>query len=224
MKIILTGATGFVGGVTLDALLADPRVTAVTALTRRPLAVDSPKLHAIVHEDFTAYDDALLAGLAAHDACIWTLGGKASDEADPIRYERITHGFTLALARGIASRITRPFTFDYLSGMGADQAETSRLPWEQLTRRLKGRTERDLLALGERHDLLTVHCFRPGGILPVSTHPLVTFFTGPIAVGVRTLARAMIEAACASRYRRARPVIGNREIKRIAAGASNRGA
>jgi uncharacterized protein YbjT (DUF2867 family) len=38
MKIILTGATGFVGSNVLAGLVANPRISEVTCISRRPLA------------------------------------------------------------------------------------------------------------------------------------------------------------------------------------------
>ncbi|GAA7768709.1 hypothetical protein HpMS107_49110 [Helicobacter pylori] len=43
-KVLLAGATGLVGGVMLQALLADPTVAQVHALSRRPLRVRHPRL------------------------------------------------------------------------------------------------------------------------------------------------------------------------------------
>lgn len=43
-KVLLAGATGLVGGLILQALLADPAVSEVHALSRRPLSVHHPKL------------------------------------------------------------------------------------------------------------------------------------------------------------------------------------
>ncbi|GAA7764224.1 MULTISPECIES: NAD(P)H-binding protein [Cupriavidus] len=43
-KVLLAGATGLVGSLMLQALLADPTVSQVHALSRRPLRVHHPKL------------------------------------------------------------------------------------------------------------------------------------------------------------------------------------
>ncbi|MDN7445548.1 nucleoside-diphosphate sugar epimerase [Burkholderia cepacia] len=43
-KVLLAGATGLVGGLMLQALLADRTVSEVHALSRRPLALNHPKL------------------------------------------------------------------------------------------------------------------------------------------------------------------------------------
>lgn len=131
MKIILTGATGFVGSNLLMHLIADARISEITCISRRPIGVSARKMATILHDDFLSYDSALLDQLAGHDGCIWALGGKASDLGEPEEFARITHGFTLTLAEGIAARASGPFTFCYLSGMGADPTETTRLPWEQ---------------------------------------------------------------------------------------------
>jgi nucleoside-diphosphate-sugar epimerase len=88
MKIVLTGATGFVGSHALARLLDNEAVTGVTALTRRPIESAHPKLSNVVLEDFTRYDERLVAELPGHAGCIWTLGGKDSDLADPVLYER----------------------------------------------------------------------------------------------------------------------------------------
>ncbi|MET1071491.1 MAG: hypothetical protein ABWY11_02470, partial [Umezawaea sp.] len=73
-------------------------------------------------------------------------GFVGSEVRDRARYERITHDFTLALGTAMAAT-GRPFTFCYLSGAGADPEEDSKIPWERVTRHLKGRTEKDLRAL-----------------------------------------------------------------------------
>ncbi|MGJ7916687.1 NAD(P)H-binding protein [Massilia sp. LXY-6] len=43
-KVLVAGATGLVGGQILQALLADPTVAEVHALSRRPLTISHPKL------------------------------------------------------------------------------------------------------------------------------------------------------------------------------------
>jgi nucleoside-diphosphate-sugar epimerase len=159
MKILLTGATGFVGAEVLSQLAINSSISGITCLSRRPIGLESPKVKTIIHSDFAVYDDGLLSELAGHSSCIWALGGKASDLGDALM--RITHTFTLALAAGIAARSDRRFTFCYLSGMGADPSERAWLPWEKETRHLKGRTEKDLLALQTAHPDFCVHNFRP---------------------------------------------------------------
>ncbi len=212
MNIVLTGATGFVGGEVLAQLLDHPTVRGVTCLTRRPIARSHPKLTALVHSDFAAYDDDVVTLLADHHACIWTLGGKASDFEREADYERVTHTFTLAFARAMAARV-RPFSFSYLSGMGADPTESARFSWERTTRHLKGRTEKDLAVLASSNADFTAYAFRPGGILPKTAGRLVSTLLAPLVVRVDTLAKAMIHVAIQGH---SRPTIGNDGIRHIA--------
>lgn len=216
MKIILTGATGFVGSEVLAHLIASPAVSEITCLTRRSIDVSSPKVRTILHADFATYDGNLLEQLADHEACIWALGGKASDLGTPDVFAQITHTFTLALAEGMAVHANGAFTFCYLSGMGADPTETARLPWEKLTRHLKGRTEKDLGILQQRHSQFCAHSFRPGGILPNSANRFLRTMLAPIVVGVGELADAMVLCATDPGLFCKDPTIGNSEIKRLA--------
>jgi uncharacterized protein YbjT (DUF2867 family) len=205
-KVLLTGATGFAGGEVLRQLVVHPRVERVTCLVRRPLAFEHPKVVAMIHDDFCQYG--ALAG-SGHQACIWTLGGKASDFDDVAAYARVTHDFPLALARVVASDAVR---FCYLSGMGADPTESAWLPWERETRHLKGRTERDLRALAAEYPTFRVFAFRPGGILPDSAERTRRWLA-PITVSVSELARAMIRVALAGS---AASLLLNRDIQRLA--------
>jgi nucleoside-diphosphate-sugar epimerase len=215
MKIVLTGATGFVGSNVLSRLLDHPEVTQVTCLIRRPLSVTHGRLVAIVHEDFAHYGNDLTAQLADHAACIWTLGGKASDARSIEAYTRVTHTFTLAFARAMAARACGSFVFCYLSGMGADPTESSRLFWERTTRHLKGRTERDLHALEDRHDDFTVRCFRPGGILNEGASAWAHRLLGPWVIGVDAMADALVLAA-AKQDATDKGTLENADIKALA--------
>jgi len=194
MKVILTGATGRVGGEILDQLLLHPDVSAVTALARRELAITHAKLTTRSHRDFSTYGDELVASLEDHHACIWALGGKASDFDSRAKYEQMTYGFTLALANALATSTSR-LTFCYLSGMGADPSESVLLPWEKDTRTFKGRAEKELAALAKEHPRFSAVSFRPGGILSRQGQLWAEFFFRPWVVRVNVLAAAMIDVA-----------------------------
>lgn len=215
MKIILTGATGFVGSEVLRELIACDSVTAITCLSRREVRPRSPKVTTVLHKDFANYNGALLERLSDHQACIWAMGGKASDLGDELA--RITHTFTLEFAEGMAAYTqdhAHPFAFCYLSGMGADPSETAWLPWEKQTRRLKGRTELDLQALSDKYPDFSAYSFRPGGVLPPDASRWVEFALAPIVVNVGALARAMVSVAVDPST--AQPTIYNADIKSIA--------
>jgi nucleoside-diphosphate-sugar epimerase len=221
MRIVLTGATGFVGSEVLQKLATTPGVDEITCLARRAPAALPPKTTLILHDDFSRYDAGLINRLADHSACIWALGGKEADLGKPDVLERVTYTFTLAFARTLALRARRPFTFCYLSGMGADPTETARFPWERLTRHLKGRTERELAALQRDHQAFCSHSFRPGGILPTTAHAALDYLLAPIVVRVRALAQAMITAAVEPAFFGQAPLLHNSDIKRVASGTFN---
>lgn len=72
MKIILTGATGFIGAEVLQQCLAKASVTSIVVLSRRPLdSVSDPKLKVVILKDFTVYDEDVLRELEGSEACIW---------------------------------------------------------------------------------------------------------------------------------------------------------
>lgn len=192
MRIILTGATGFVGGEVLRQLLANDEAKHVTCLTRRSIGVEHPKLNTILHEDFTEWPGELAKSLADHDAVIWALGAKATDVPLMAEYERVTVTATLAFAAAVFGHLTHPFRFCYLSGMGADPGEKSTFPWQRTTRHMKGRAERGLERLTKAACGFHATCFRPGGILPATTNRWLDTLLSPIAVRVDRLAQVMI--------------------------------
>ena len=70
MRILLTGATGLVGQGVLHELLADPAVTHIGLLGRRPVEHADPRVQSLVVERFDALD-AVSDRLAPWDACFY---------------------------------------------------------------------------------------------------------------------------------------------------------
>ena len=156
MEVLLLGATGMIGQGVLREALADPRVTGVRSIVRRPSGAAHPKLREIVHGDF--FDLSPLEGqLAGLDACLFCLGVSSAGmgEAD---YRRVTFDLTLAVA-GTLARLDPGMTFVYVSGAGTDSSERGRIMWA----RVKGMTENALLRLPFK----AVYLFRPGMIRPL---------------------------------------------------------
>lgn len=75
MKLIVTGATGYIGAEVLRQCLCHPDVTTVVALTRRPLPsspnADDPRVRNIVMRDFAEYPEEILRELEGAQGCIW---------------------------------------------------------------------------------------------------------------------------------------------------------
>ncbi len=74
MKVLLSGATGFVGTEVLTQALLHPRITSVIALSRKPLPAPfdtNAKVQTVIVEDFESYSPSVLSQLKGVDACIW---------------------------------------------------------------------------------------------------------------------------------------------------------
>jgi uncharacterized protein YbjT (DUF2867 family) len=74
MKVILSGATGFIGGEVLTQALAHPSITSLVCITRRALpesATRNPKLTVITLTDFLSYPPEILSQLEGAESCIW---------------------------------------------------------------------------------------------------------------------------------------------------------
>lgn len=75
--LILTGATGLVGSAVLNQMLAHEGVSRISILSRRPVKMaegHEDKVKVIIHDDYNAYDQALLDQLRDANGCVWALG------------------------------------------------------------------------------------------------------------------------------------------------------
>lgn len=160
MKIIVTGPTGTAGSEVITQALADPRVEQITAISRRPLAVEHRKLKTVILKDFLDYSS-IQSELQGHDACLFCLG-ISQKHVDAATYRTITFDFAVAGLKGIRSA-SPEITFCFLSAKGADSSEKSRV----LFARVKGEAENALLAIGSPG----IYIFRPGYIEPTVRLP-----------------------------------------------------
>jgi uncharacterized protein YbjT (DUF2867 family) len=154
MRIILMGATGFLGGEVLRQALADPEISHVTVIARRSVGHTHDKLSEVILSDFLDYSALDLSGA---DACIWCLG-VSQTQVTQDEYIRITLDYAIAAARAMFSANSQS-RFCFVSGRSADPDEKS----SALFARVKGRTERNLLELNG-----SVFNFRPGYIRPTA--------------------------------------------------------
>ena len=98
-RVVMTGATGMVGGCALDLCLGDPGVAAVTVVGRRSTGRTHPKLTEILHEDFLDFS-AIGSALRGQDAALFCLGVYTGAVPDEL-FRRITVDYTVAFARAI---------------------------------------------------------------------------------------------------------------------------
>lgn len=79
MKLIITGATGFVGKEVIRQSLSRKEITSVIAVARKPVPVpdglpdgaDASKLHSVTISDYMEYSEEVKKEFAGADACIW---------------------------------------------------------------------------------------------------------------------------------------------------------
>ncbi|PZR92787.1 MAG: NAD-dependent dehydratase [Stutzerimonas stutzeri] len=197
MKLLLAGATGLVGGHVLAQALADPRIDAVIAPTRRALPAHPKLLAPTVDFEALPEDASWWAADAAISALGTTIGKAGSQEA----FRRVDHGYPLAVARLAHQHGAAAFVLN--SALGADPA--SRVFYS----RVKGELERDLAGL----DFASLTFVRPGLIggdrlerRPAERAALILLgILGPVLPRAwrinpaRRIAAAMIEAAIAAR-------------------------
>lgn len=79
MKLIVAGATGFVGREVIRLSLRRPDITSVIALSRAAIPMpavpedgaDTSKLRNVVIKNYGEYPDSIKKEFAGADACIW---------------------------------------------------------------------------------------------------------------------------------------------------------
>lgn len=141
MKVILTGATGYVGEGVLLAMLDDNRIEHVLSLGRKPCGHTHPKLTEYTVNDFLTLQegDPILEG---YDVCFF-IAGITSVGTPMDTYRIISHDIPVYVASILPDR--EKMTFIYLSGAGTDNK--GRLQWQQI----KSSTERETQSMGYAH-------------------------------------------------------------------------
>lgn len=194
---LVLGATGLVGGLCLDLLLADPAWSRVTALVRRPSGRAHPRLTEVV-ADFERLDEH--AGAFAVSDVFCCLGSTIRKAGSREVFYRVDHDYPVAAAGLASARGARRFLL--VSSLGGDAG--SRVFYN----RVKGEVERDVSAV----PFAGVAIFRPSLILGPRDErraaeaifqkvmPLASpLLVGPLrkyrAIRADTVARAMVRLA-----------------------------
>ena len=153
MKVILTGATGFVGEGVLLTLLERDDIEKVLSVSRRPCEITHPKLEEYIVADFMDLpaNDPKLQG---YDACFFC-AGKSNFGLSREQYYHLSYEITMHFAAAIGA--DADFVFIYLSGAGTSSRSL------QFWSRTKAKAEADLRAVGFKE----AYGFRPAGMKPV---------------------------------------------------------
>ena len=141
MRVLLVGASGLVGRECLRLLIAEPAISRVVVLARRPLppAALAPKVEAQV-VDFDHLKHAAVFPKA--DAVLCALGTTMRQAGSQQRFREVDYGYPLAAARLALAQGARHFLL--VSALGADAR--SRVFYN----RVKGELEAAVSALGYR--------------------------------------------------------------------------
>ncbi|KAL8686937.1 MAG: hypothetical protein Q9218_006754 [Villophora microphyllina] len=200
MKIILTGATGFIGSSVLSLALLHPHLTSIIVLSRRNLPTKHPKVRVLIQKDFLNYSSDILEACAGAEACIWSLGVARSLSAESNR--TINLDYTLAAAETFVKVLGegleggKKFRFVYLSGMLTERDQGARLWFMSEARLIRGEVENRLIELQKQYpEKLLSYVARPGGVL--ATNSFFPGFLEPLAraVTVDDLATKMLDTA-----------------------------
>ena len=186
MKIVLTGATGFIGNEILDQCLQHHYIHHVYVLTRKHLDVKYTTHRKVTEVQLETFDDLpdhlfeRLRGWGVQ-GCIWALGAKAQgknqDEA-----ERVGIKYPLQAAEGFAKMAPdimetqtganiKPFRFVFMSGWGAESNQFRSLWMWSRWRKLKGAAETGLFDIADESKEVDgkksfeVVALRPGSVL-----------------------------------------------------------
>jgi uncharacterized protein YbjT (DUF2867 family) len=156
VRIILTGATGFVGEGVLLACLADLHVKEVLMVNRNAYqGVSHPMLRECIVPDFFNLQN-IPDDLIRYNACFYCSGISSSGMKE-VDYTRITFDTTLFFANRLLTANPN-MVFCHISGNLADSSEKGKIMWA----RVKGKTENALMRLAFKQ----VYNFRPGFMEP----------------------------------------------------------
>lgn len=141
-------------GVLLECL-AQPVVTEVLSVSRKPTGVTHPKFKEYIVPDFLSLKEGD-PNLQNYDACFFCAGVSSIGKKEP-EFTLLTFDTTLAFAKALTPNPR--LTFIYVSGAGTDSSEKGRMMWA----RVKGKTENDLMKLPFNQ----VFAFRPGFMVAI---------------------------------------------------------
>lgn len=165
IKIILTGATGFVGEGVLLECLKHPLINKVLMVNRRHSPLKHPKLKELLVPDFFDLSE-FFTPLNGYDACFYC-AGVSSAGMDEKMYSYVTFDTTMCFASLLATHYP-DMIFNFISGKSTDSSEKGKTMWA----RVKGRTENALMDL----PFADQYNFRPGYMEPTKGQRNVTFF------------------------------------------------
>ena len=149
-NVIITGATGMIGGSVLDMCLESQEIVKVTSIVRRATGKIHEKLNEVIHKDFLDYSS-IENHFENQDICYFCIG-VYTGAVPRDKFREITVDYTKVFAELLRQKNEKT-SFCFLSGQGADTTEKSRVAFAKD----KGIAENILKEL----DFANLHIFPP---------------------------------------------------------------
>jgi hypothetical protein len=216
--IAIFGASGTAGDGILKAALANPDISKIHVITRRPTprieeGVDSGKVQMTLHKDYLDYT-LVREQIASTDATYWAIG-ISSIGIDQETYGMIHVDFPARFVAEWVSASEKPaISFHYISS--SDISEDSSAMWA----REKVRAERTLFEFAEGTHLKVI-AYRPDYIGPTDEEAhigqdLLYWFFAPVGAAVKAeqIGQAMFEVTARSSEFENGDKLGTRSIVR----------
>ena len=147
MTAVITGGTGLTGTFLVRQLLADPAITRVMSVSRKPLNLSSAKLREVLVSDLAEISS--ISQELRGELYFCCLGTTIRAAGSKENFEKVDHAAIVAFAKIAKAHDARAFVL--VSAMGANAKSMF------FYNRVKGRTENDVSALGLRSLII----FRP---------------------------------------------------------------
>ncbi|UPK90859.1 hypothetical protein LCI18_001794 [Fusarium solani-melongenae] len=193
MKLVVAGATGFVGTEVIRQALSHLKITSVVTLARRQTAVpeglgsqaDPSKLKSVACDDFINYPESVKAEISDADACIWLIAITPAKSKTYPRDEilKVCRDYPLAAVDAFSNLSRKgkatPFRFVYVSGSNAER-DLDKRPWVMGDYCiLRGQVEVGVLERAQKSNGALESCvFKPGLINTANTSFLVKGLQG----------------------------------------------
>ncbi|KAB5545844.1 hypothetical protein GE09DRAFT_221249 [Coniochaeta sp. 2T2.1] len=185
MKLIITGASGFVATELIRQSLKRPDITAVVALSRKAVSppsdagANASKLRSVVVKDYDEYPEDVRKEFEGASACIWTVAiTPTKSRLHDFNYVKkiCQEGTELGLKTMYESRPAKPFRFLYMSGVGAVRSRDQTPQWMPEYSWMRGETENRILAFAAAHPgEVEASTVKPGSIVTPG-RPITTIF------------------------------------------------
>ncbi|KAF2119772.1 hypothetical protein BDV96DRAFT_568183 [Lophiotrema nucula] len=170
MKLLITGATGTIGGAVLRASIRNPSITSIVALSRRPLtsSLSSPKLTTVIVKDWKNWETNILDNIADADAAVWALGTSDTNQDTNMVYPMAFHNAVLEARKKKGTR--KRFRFVFISGAFVSPDQGASLWFMSGARKLRGLLETRVLEFAAQNkDWWQTFAVRPGGVFKSGT-------------------------------------------------------